>query len=259
MKSFSFGKFCLYFHVILVYLFLYMPIAVVIAFSFNQDKISTSWSGFTLKWYQELYHNKDLLNAVKNSLVVGICSTIVATILGTLVAFGLERYSFPGKKLFEAVLTLPMIIPDIVMAVAMLAFYTFINISLGMVSIVIAHISFNITFVAVVVRARLVGFNYNLEKAAMDLGATPLKTFWYVSLPLSIPGIIAGALLAFTLSWDDYMIAAMTHGIGSTTLPITVFAMIRHGVSPEINAISTLMLFFTLTLAFISTRFQKHT
>ncbi len=243
----------------LVYLFLYFPIVVLIVFSFNQERINAIWTGFTLDWYRILLQDVQLLNSVKNSMVVGIISTFVSTIIGTMAALGMARHKFPGKRYFDTVLHLPIIIPDIVMAIAMMSFYVFIKLTLGLVSIIIAHISFNIAFVAVVVRARLAGFDTELEKAAMDLGATRLKTYRYVTLPLIMPGIIGGALLAFILSWDDFMIAFFTAGVGSTTLPLKVYSMVKFGVSPEINAISTISLLFTMSLVFIGIRILKVT
>lgn len=241
----------------LIYAFLYVPILVLIIFSFNREKISAVWTGFTLDWYVRLLQNSDLLHAFRNSLVVAVLSTLVATIIGTLAAFGMIRYKFPGKALFDAVLHLPIIIPDIVIAISMLSFYVLIQLTLGLVSIIIAQVSFNIAFVAVVVRARLIGFDWDLEHAAMDLGATPFQTFRSVTLPLIMPGVIAGGLLAFTLSWDDFLIAFFTAGVGSTTLPLKVYSMIKFGVSPEINAISTVTLLLTMTLIVIAMRLQR--
>ncbi len=251
------GKSALYLHSFLVYLFLFFPIAVLIIFSFNRERINVIWTGFTLDWYKVLFNDTDLLNSVKNSLIVGTFATIISTILGTLAAFGMVRYKFPGKKLFDAVLQLPIIIPDIVMAIAMLSFFVLIKFSLGLTSIIIAHISFDISFVAVVVRARLMGFNLDLENAALDLGATPFKTFRYITLPLIMPGIIAGALIAFTLSWDDFMIAFFTAGVGSTTLPLKVYSMVKLGVSPEINAIATITIVFTMLLIITAMSINK--
>lgn len=244
-------------HAGLIYSFLYFPIIILMVFSFNQERINAVWTGFTFNWYETLFKDTELLNAVENSLLVGFFSTILSTIIGTLAALGMVRFRFPGKKILDAVLHLPIIVPDIVMAIAMLSLYVFINLTLGLFSIVIAHVSFNIAFVAVVVRTRLAGFDMDLEKAAMDLGATPFKTLRYITLPLIMPGVIAGALLAFTISWDDFMIAFFTSGVGSTTLPLKVYSMIKFGVTPEINAISTITLLFTMTLFFIAMRLLR--
>lgn len=243
-------------HSWIVFTFIYIPIIILVIFSFNQERINAVWTGFTLNWYIRIFSDQDLLNSLYNSLIVGLSSTIVATILGTMAALGMYRYRFPGKKLFDAVLYLPIIIPEIVMAVAMLSFYVAVQITLGVVSIVLAHITFNIAFVFVIVRARLVGLEPQLEQAAADLGAAPWQVFRYVTLPLITPGIISGALLAFTISWDDFMIAFFTAGVGGTTLPMKVYSMIKFGVSPEINAISTITILFTMILILIALRIE---
>lgn len=240
----------------LIFAFIYLPVAVLVVFSFNQERINAVWTGFTFDWYVRLLSDSSMHEAIWNSLVVGIASTIIATILGTLLAYGMHKYRFPGKTLLLSILYLPIIIPEIVMAVAMLSFYVWIQLALGTTSIIIAHVSFNISFVAVVVMARLAGLDPELESAAKDLGATPWQAFRKVTLPLITPGIVAGALLAFTLSWDDFLIAFFTAGVGSTTLPMRVYSMIKFGVSPEINAVSTLMLLFSMILIFVALRIQ---
>ena len=244
-------------HAACVYAFLYLPIAILIVFSFNKERINAIWTGFTFEWYAALTRDSGLIDAVLNSLAVASVSTVIATVLGTLAAFGMARYEFPGKKLFDAVLHMPVVIPDIMMAIGLLSFFVLIRATLGLYSIILAHVTFNIAFVAIVVRARLADCDANLEQAAMDLGATPLRTFRLVTLPLILPGVIAGALMAFTLSWDDFMIAFFTAGVGSTTLPLKVYSMIKFGVSPEVNAISTLTLLFSMTLVLIAQRLQN--
>jgi spermidine/putrescine transport system permease protein len=243
-------------HAWFVFAFIYIPILVLVVFSFNQERINAVWTGFTTDWYISLFNDADMLRAIYNSLVVGIVSTAIATVLGTLTAVGMTRYRFPLKNMFDSVLYLPIIIPEIVMGVSLLVFYVFIQFTLGTASIIIAHVTFNISFVAVVVRARMAGMDESLEHAALDLGASPLQTFRFVTLPMIKPGIIAGALLAFTLSWDDFLIAFFTAGVGSTTLPMKVYSMIKFGVSPEINAISTITLLFTMILIFIALRIE---
>ncbi len=245
-------------HAFFVYAFLYLPIIVLVLFSFNQERINAVWTGFTVDWYMRLLDDPGMLRAVLNSLIVAASSTLIATVIGTLVAFGMMRNEFPGKRLFDAVLHLPIVIPDIMMAIALLSFFVLVNATLGLYSIILAHVTFNIAFVAVVVRARLADFDRNLEYAAMDLGATPVQTFRLITLPLIMPGVVAGALMAFTLSWDDFMIAFFTAGVGSTTLPLKVYSMIKFGVSPEINAISTITLLFSMTLVLIAQRFQRN-
>lgn len=250
------GRTLLAAHAWLVYAFIYLPIFVLIVFSFNQERINAVWTGFTLDWYIRLFSDSDLIASVYNSLLVGLSSTVIATILGTMAAVGMHKYRFRGKGVFEAVLYLPIVIPEIVMAVAMLTFYVFIHLTLGVFSIILAHITFNIAFVYVIVRARLAGIGTQLEEAAADLGATPFQAFRWITLPLIAPGIASGALLAFTISWDDFMIAFFTAGVGGTTLPLKVYSMIKFGVSPEINAISTITILFTMILIFIAVRIE---
>jgi len=251
---FRIGESILGLHSGLVYLFLYLPIIILIVFSFNKSRIGSVWEGATLDWYKKLLTDRDMLDALKNSLIVAVVSTIISTVIGTITAFAMNRFNFLGKRIFDLVLLMPIIIPDIVMGISLLAFYVFINLTLGLVSIVIAHVAFNISFVAVVVRARLHGYDKTLDEAAMDLGANPFQTFMRVTLPLISPGVIGGALLAFTLSFDDYLITYFVAGSGITTLPIKVYSMMKFGVTPEINAISALILFFTMTLILISQR-----
>ncbi len=251
------GNLFLKLHVSLVYAFLYAPILVLIVFSFNQEKINVVWSGFTLDWYRKLLSNVELLTAFQHSVTIAGAVTVVSTLIGTLLAFGMVRYKFPGKNALDALLHLPIIIPDIVIAISMLSYYVLIKMTLGLLTIAIAHVSFCVAFVTVVVRARLIGFDKNLELAAMDLGATPWRTFRYVTLPLIMPGVVAGGLMAFTLSWDDFLIAFFTSGVGATTLPLKVYSMIKFGVSPEINAISTLTILVTVMLILTAMRLQR--
>jgi spermidine/putrescine transport system permease protein len=243
-------------HVWGIYSFIYMPILILVIFSFNTERINAVWSGFTIHWYLRIFADFDLMQSLINSLTIGLVSTVAATVLGTLAALGMQRVAFKGKSIFEGVLFLPIIIPEIVMAVSLLAFYVFINMTLGKVSVILAHITFNISFVYVVVRARLDGVNQDLELAASDLGASPWQAFRYVTLPLITPGVIAGALLAFTISWDDFLIAFFTSGVGATTLPMKVYSMIKFGVSPEINAISTITIFITMLLILLALRLE---
>lgn len=250
------GSFFLGLHAWGVFAFIYAPILVLIVFSFNQERISAVWSGFTLDWYRRLLADSDLMSSVYNSILVGVSSTAIATILGTMAALAMHRYVFKGKKLFDAILYLPIVIPEIVMAVSLLTFYVVIQLTLGLVSVIIAHITFNIAFVFVIVQARLSGMGAHLEQAAADLGANAWQTFRFVTLPLIAPGVVSGALLAFTISWDDFMIAFFTAGVGGTTLPMRVYSMIKFGVTPEINAISTLTILFTMLLILLAVRLE---
>jgi len=232
----------------MVYIFLYLPIAILVVFSFNKARINAVWAGFTLDWYRKMLADTSMLNALKISLIVGLASTFVSTIIGTLTAFSMTRFNFFGKRVFDSILQMPIIAPDIVMGISLLIFFAFIRFTLGVVSIIAAHIAFNISFVALVVRARLQGYDRTLDEAAMDLGANPFQTFMRVTFPLILPGVIGGALIAFTLSFDDYLITSFVAGVGATTLPIKVYSMMKFGVNPEVNALSTLILFFTTVI-----------
>ncbi len=224
----------------LAYAYIYLPIILLIVFSFNSQKLNVRWEGFTLHWYGVLFRDQDVLMATRNTLIVAFVSTLLATIIGTLAALALQRYRFPGYTLAESILYIPVIIPEVVMGISLLVFFAMINFRLGLTTITLSHIAFNIPFVTLVVRARLHGFDKSIEEAAMDLGANWLITFWRVTLPTIMPGVLAGALLAFTLSLDDYVITYFTAGPGSTTLPLRVFSMVRFAVTPEVNALSAL-------------------
>ncbi|HGJ66595.1 TPA: ABC transporter permease [bacterium] len=242
------AKLALGIHSWLVYLFLYLPVIILIVFSFNASRINAVWSGFTLNWYHDLLVNTNMMIALKNSLIVAITSTVISTIIGTLTALAMHRYNFFGKRLFDLVLYMPIIIPDIVMGISLAIFYNIIRFVFGLFPIIVAHVAFNISFVTVIVKSRLHGYNKSLDEAAMDLGANPLQTFLKVTLPLISPGVIGGALIAFTLSFDDYLITSFVQPPGSNTLPIHVYSMIKTRVTPEINALSTIILAFTMIL-----------
>lgn len=227
-------------YAILAYAYIYLPIILLVIFSFNSQKLNVRWEGFTLHWYGELFRDQDVLLATRNTLIVAFVSTLLSTIIGTLAALALQRYRFPGYTLSESILYIPVIIPEVVMGISLLVFFAMINFRLGLTTITLSHIAFNIPFVTLVVRARLHGFDKSIEEAAMDLGANWLITFWRVTLPTIMPGVLAGALLAFTLSLDDYVITYFTAGPGSTTLPLRVFSMVRFAVTPEVNALSAL-------------------
>jgi spermidine/putrescine transport system permease protein len=244
-------------HGVLMYVFLYAPIITLVVYSFNSSRLVSVWEGFTFDWYAKLFSNAAMGKALKNSLIVALSSTTISTVFGTMVALVMERYEFWGKLPFDALLYLPIIIPDIAMAVMLLLFFVMAHFPLSLVTIIISHVAFNISFVAVVVRARLADFDRSLEEAAMDLGANELQTFWRVTLPLLMPGILGGALLAFTLSIDDFVITFFTAGIGSTTLPLRIYSMVKLGVTPEINALSTMMLLASMALVGLSLILQK--
>ena len=229
-----------------LYIFMYAPIAVVIIFSFNTAKHGGPWMGFTTEWYGKLLDSHDKITATKNTVVLAVVSTVVATALGTMLGYGLSRYWFPGKKLFSLMMYIPVMIPDIVMAVAMLAFFKLMSdllqwFNMGLVTMIIAHITFQIPFVAIVVRSRLAGMDPSIEEAAHDLGATTWQTFWGVTFPLMLPGVLAGGMLAFTLSLDDFVVSFFTTGPGATTLPILIYSSVKRGITPDINALSTVI------------------
>jgi spermidine/putrescine transport system permease protein len=240
----------------LVYFLLHLPILVLVIFSFNESRYVV-WTGFSLNWYRRLLERPDILDALKASMIVGLASTLVATTLGTLIALALGRHRFRGKTLFEGVLYVPIVTPEIVVGISLLILFAFLKIPLGLTTITIAHIAFNISFVVVVVLARIQGMDANLEEAAMNLGADEVTTFWKVTLPQLWPGILAGALLAFTMSFDDFVITFFVSGVGSTTLPLLVYGMVRRSIEPSINAISTLILIFTTVTIYFADRFGR--
>jgi spermidine/putrescine transport system permease protein len=245
------------FHAWITFAFLYAPILILILYSFNASRLAYNWRGLTLHWYVDLFHNQAIGAALKNSLIVALTSTAISTVFGTMAALVMERYEFWGKLPFDALLYLPIIIPDVAMAVMLLMFFVLAHIQLGLMTIIISHVAFNISFVAVVVRARLAQFDLTVEEAANDLYADNLQTFRRVTLPLLMPGILGGALLAFTLSLDDFVITFFTAGPGSTTLPLRIYSMVKLGVTPEVNALSSMMILVSMVLVFISYLLQR--
>lgn len=245
-----------------LYTFLYAPIVVVIVYSFNTARYGSGWRGFTTKWYSTLWNNPQALSAAENTLVLAVASTVLSTVLGTMLAMGLNRYWFPAKRLASWLLYVPVVIPDIVMAVAMLLFYALLRdlaglFNLGLTTMVISHVTFQIPFVAIVVRSRLFGLDPALEEAARDLGATPWQTFWRVTFPLILPGVAAGGMLAFTLSLDDFVVSFFTSGPGSTTLPILIYSSVKRGITPDINALSTLIILVSVVGTVLITLMQR--
>ncbi len=257
-------------------IFLYLPIIILVIYSFNESRLNAVWRGFTLKWYQSLFEGvagqadiatEQIWNALFNSLWVGGIATIAATVMGTLIGLAMERFRFKGKSALEALLFLPIIIPDITMGISLLIFFslffqliqtlTGVRLVLGLPTVIIGHIAFNISYVAVTVRTRIAELDPTLEEAALDLGANEWRTFYRITLPLIAPGIISGALLAFTLSLDDFVITFFTAGVGATTLPVFIYGMIKLSVTPAINAISTLMLVASLMILACSLVLQR--
>jgi spermidine/putrescine transport system permease protein len=273
------------FMTVLVYFFLYAPIFVLITYSFNASKTNILFTGFITRfgetqmvgtnvvqspcgpfhWFCELAKNNDVMNASRNTLTIAFISTISATVIGTLAALALQRYNFRLKGFSELSLYIPIVIPEIVMGIGILTLFsqlfTFLNntfgltgdsrFALGLGTVIVSHITFSIPFVTMVVRARLQGFDQSFEEAAMDLGANELVTFWRITLPMLMPGVLSGALMAFTLSLDDFVITFFTNGPGSTTLPIYVFGLLRKIITPQVNALSTVWILVVFTVVLL--------
>lgn len=271
------GKKWLWIQATLAFAFLYLPILILIIYSFNTSKFNAVWRGFTLDWYRSLFSDAGTLGigsssagiwtALNNSLLIAVISTLLATIFGTMIALALERFHFPGRKMVETLLFLPIIMPEIAIGISLLVFFTLvfriienltgIRLNLGLPTVIIGHVTFNISFVTITVRASLAELDPILEQAAFDLGANEWRTFWRITFPLIWPGIFSGALLAFTLSLDDFVVTFFTTGVGSMTLPLFVYGMIKFAVTPAINAISTLMLLASLLLVVSSLKVKK--
>jgi spermidine/putrescine transport system permease protein len=237
-----------------IYFFLYAPILMVVFFSFNSSRSTQVWTGFSTEWYGELISDQSILDAFRISMIVGVTATTIATVIGTLTALALTRHRFRGKTFADSAIYAATVMPEIVVGVSLLVFFVAAGLQLGITTIIIAHVAFCISFVTIVVRARLSGMDRSIEEAAQDLGANPIETFLRVTLPLILPGVMAGALLAFTLSFDDFVITFFVAGVGSSTLPLQIYSMIKFGVSPVINALSTVVLVATMVLIFGGSR-----
>ncbi len=229
-------------YIVLFYTFIYIPIAVSVVFSFNDQKKNTSWQGFTFSWWQQLFADPDIWQVVLNTLLIALISTAFATVIGTLGAVGMVRHEFKGRQLLNSAVYVPIVIPEIVLAVALLCIYMKIGFPLGLWSIILGHTTLTLPYVVINVKSRLAGYDKSLEEAAMDLGANQRQTFLKVTLPMILPGIMSGSFLAFTLSLDDLAISNFVTGIKSTTLPLEIQSMLRSGISPEINALTTLIM-----------------
>lgn len=236
----------------LILFFIYVPIAVLVVNSFNASKYGNAWRGFTFQWYEKLWSNQSLITAATHSLTIAIVAATVATIIGTLAAVALHRYQFKGKAALSSMVFVSMLTPDIVMAISLLIIFIAIGIELGFISLLLAHITFCLPFVIVAVYSRLKGFDMKMLEAARDLGATESRVFWKIILPLALPAVASGWLLSFTLSLDDVIVSAFVTGPSYEILPLKVYSMVRVGVSPEVNAISTLLLVVSLALVIIS-------
>ncbi|HRN81442.1 MULTISPECIES: ABC transporter permease subunit [Nitrosomonas] len=235
-----------------VYAFLYIPLIVVVVYSFNDSRLNAEWVGFTLDWYYKLFSNGEMLLAARNSLIIAVTASLLATVLGTMAGLAIHRYRL---KVLPILAFTPIAMPEILLGVSLLLFFLqVLNLTLGMVSIIIAHTTFCIGFVAIIVRARLQGMDDSIFEAARDLGATPWQTFRLITLPLIMPAVAAGALMSFTLSIDDFVITFFTKGVGEPILPIQIYTMIKISVTPEVNAISTLLMLLTLALIILANR-----
>lgn len=236
---------------ILVYLFLYLPLFVLIVYSFNDSRVNVGWVGFTLKWYKVLFADKQLIGAAVNSLIIALIASTISVILGTLAGVALHKYKVP---LLSTLVMIPVAAPELLVGVSLLLFFILINFTLGMASIILAHIAFCVSFVTIAVKTRMHGMDNSLLDAARDLGASPVKTFFLVLIPTILPGVIAGWLMAFTLSIDDFVITFFTAGVGSSTLPLAIYSMLKMGVTPEVNAASTIIILVTLVLTSVATK-----
>lgn len=241
----------------LVYTFLYLPVFVVILFSFNTSKRNVMFEGFTVSWYLSVWSNRELIQAFLNTLLVALFSTLLSTALGTLCAIGMWRFQFKFKKVLGNLLYIPIVIPELVFAIAFLAFFSLAGFQMNMATLVISHVTFSMPFVVITVRSRLSGMDLSVLEAARDLGANELHTFFRVTLPMIVPAVISGAMLALTLSLDDVVVSYFTAGPDSQTLPLKIMGMVKKGVSPDVNALSTLMILGAVLILFTSTKIQN--
>ncbi len=233
------------------FVFLYIPLIVLILYSFNDSRVNVGWVGFTWKWYKTLFSDKQLIDAALNSLFIAVVSSIVSTVLGTMAGVALHTYK---PKFLSILVLVPVAAPEILVGVALLLFFILINFTLGIASITLAHIAFCLSFVAISVKTRMFGMDDSIISAARDLGASPFKAFYLILIPTILPGIIAGALMAFTLSIDDFVITFFTAGVGSSTLPLAIYSMIKMGVTPEVNAASTIIILVTLVMTTVASK-----
>lgn len=235
-----------------ILLLMYVPIVLVIIYSFNESKISSVWDGFSLKWYEELFRDRSLFEALLNSIILGVSSSLAAAVIGTLGAVGSAKVELKGKGVMEYIATLPIMIPEIILGMVFMVFFSLIGLPFGMTTLIIAHTAFCIPYVFMLVKARLVGMDKSLEEAALDLGASKMRAFFDIVLPLIAPAIASGMLLAFAMSFDDVIISVFVTGVDSNTLPIKIYSQLKTGVTPKINALCTLMFGITILLCGLS-------
>lgn len=256
-KKFQFSKF----YLALVTLITYLPIVIVVIFSFNDSKLPVSWKGFTWKWYEELLHDAALKEALVNSLILGAASCAAAAVIGTLGAIGMARVHYKSKGMMEYLSTIPIMVPEIILGMVFMAFFSLLNLPFGMVTLVIAHTAFCIPYVFMMVKSRLVGIDKSLEEAARDLGASPARTFLDITLPLIMPAVVSGCLLSFAMSFDDVVISIFVNGPRTSTLSIKVYTQLKTGVTPEINALCTIILVVVIAVmlltCFVKSRTSK--
>lgn len=241
----------------MVYGFLYLPIVVLIVFSFNASKYSTNWKGFTFKWYVRVVENNLLFDSLINSLIVAVFASVIATAIGTVAAVAFHRYRWPGRKALYTLLTVVMMSPDIVMGISLLMLFILVHMETGFTTLLLSHVTFCLPVVVITIYARISGFDPNIVEAAKDLGATEYQAFRHVILPMLLPAVISGWLLSFTLSLDDVIVSFFVTGPGFEILPLKLYSMVRLGVKPEVNALSTLLFVFTLVSVFISHLLMK--
>lgn len=235
----------------------YLPIAMVVIFSFNDSKLTVGWKGFTLKWYESLFNNGALMEALRNSIVLGLISCAAAAVIGTLGAIGMARVNYKSKGMMEYLSTIPIMVPEIILGMVFMAFFALLGLPFGMTTLVIAHTAFCIPYVFMMVKARLVGIDKSLEEAARDLGASPSRIFFDITMPLIMPAVASGCLLAFAMSFDDVVISIFVNGPKLSTLPIKVYTQLKTGVTPEINALCTIILVVVILILLLSSLFEK--
>lgn len=241
----------------LILLLMYLPIFIVIIYSFNDSKLSTVWSGFSIRWYQKLLHNTQLMQALKNSLILAFLSCGISAVVGTIGAVGLARSKWRTRGVLESVCIIPIMIPEIILGMVFLAFFSLIGLKFGMLTLVISHTAFCIPYIFMMVKSRLAGMDTTLEDAALDLGASPIRVFLDITLPLILPAVLSGTLLAFAMSLDDVVISFFVTGPSTNTLPVKIFSQMKMGVTPEINALCTLILTITFLIVILSRMIAK--
>ena len=251
------GKYFKIIFIILVFIFLYLPIGVLIAYSFNSGQTNLIFENFSFKWYLNIFKNTDLVNAFLNTLLVAVTSTIISTVIGTISAYGLYKFDFPFKKLINSLVYIPIVIPEIVLGISLLSIYTLMKLELSIYSIILSHIAFSIPFVVVNVKTTLTSQTLTYEEAAKDLGASNFTIFKKIIMPIITPGIVSGATLVFTLSMDDVVVSYFTAGPGSNTLPLYIYSIMKSGITPDVNALTSILLVITFVTLISITLIQS--